>query len=163
LTDIKPIMSTAGMADLLVCDERTVRDLAARNLLVRAGRGLFDVAASLKIYVPNLRSVASARGGSTAQENLSEARARLAAEQADRVALQNQISRGEMVLAEDVTARWSDICSTVRAKMLAIPTQAAAALPNMSRAELDIIDRLIRDGLTELADGFENKKGATDV
>lgn len=154
-------MSTAGMADLLVCDERTVRDLAARNLLVRAGRGLFDVAGSLKKYVPHLRSVASARGGSTAQENLSEARARLAAEQADRVALQNQISRGEMVLSADVTARWSEVCASIRQKMLSIPTQAAAAMPAMSRAEIDIIDRLIRDGLTELSDEL-TKETAND-
>lgn len=162
MTDIKPIMSTAGMADLLTCDERTIRDHAARGLLVRAGRGLFDVAASLKIYIPNLRSVASARGGSTAQENLSEARARLAAEQADRVALQNQISRGELIEATAVELRWSDICSQVRSRLLSIPSQLPAELPKITRAELDLIDRMIRDALTELADDLTKEKATDD-
>lgn len=78
------------------------------------------------------------------------------------MALQNRISRGETVLAEDVTARWSDICSTIRSKMFAIPTQAVAELPAMSRAEIDVIDRLIRDGLSELADDL-SRKSASDV
>lgn len=46
--------------------------------------------------------------------------------------------------------------------MFAIPTQAVAELPAMSRAEIDVIDRLIRDGLSELADDL-SRKSASDV
>ena len=45
--------------------------------------------------------------------------------------------------------------------MLAVPTLASGEMPAMSRAEIDVIDRLIRDALTELADEL-TKEGATD-
>ena len=53
------------------------------------------------------------------------------------------------------------LCASIRQKMLAIPTLASGEMPAMSRAEIDVIDRLIRDALTELADNM-TKEGATD-
>ncbi len=151
------------LAELFVCDQRTIRAFADRGLVVKVGRNLYDLPASIMRLVPHLRETASGRGGHEAVETLTQERARLAHEQANAAAIKNALSRGELIEAAIVQDRWSGICASIRQKMLAIPTLASSEMPAMTRAEIDMIDRLIRDGLSELADGFENKKGATDV
>lgn len=149
------------LAQLFVCDARTIRAFADRGLVVKVGRNLYDLPASIMRLVPHLRETASGRGGADAVESLTAERARLAKEQADAVALKNQLTRGELIPAAEVQERWSDVCSTIRQKMLAIPTLASGEMPAMSRAEIDVIDRLVRDALTELADEL-TKEGAID-
>jgi len=155
-------LSGAALAQIWACDERTVRTYAERNIAVKSGRGRYLLKASTRNLIEHLRETASGRGGHDAVESLTAERARLAKEQADGHALKNQLARGELIEAAIVQDRWSDVCATVRARMLAIPTLASGEMPAMTRAEIDVIDRLIRAGLTELADGFENEKGATD-
>ncbi len=157
------LVDVATLASVFACDERTVRGYAERGIAVKSGRGRYLLKASTRNLIEHLRETASGRGGHEAVESLTAERARLAKEQADGHALKNQLARGELIEAAIVQDRWSGVCASIRQKMLAIPTQAAAAMPAMSRAEIDVLDRLIRDALTELADGFENEKGAADV
>ena len=149
------VVDVATLASVFACDERTVRSYAERNIAVRAGRGRYYLKSSTRNLILHLRDTASGRGGAAAVETLTAERARLAHEQADAHALKNKITRDELVEASAVTERWSHICATIRSRMLAVPTMAAADIPAMTRIELDIIDRHVRDGLTELADGFE--------
>lgn len=154
MTQIKPETLTADdLATLFGVDPRTIRDLASKGVIIKCGRGAYDLPGSITAYVTHLRGVASARGSATAVENLSEARARLAAEQADRVALQNQISRGEMVLADDVARRWGDVLSTIRSRMMALPSRIASDL-NLTRADAARIDDMVRDALNDAADNI---------
>ena len=138
-----------------------LRAYAERGIAVKTGRGRYLLKASTRNLIEQLRNAASGRGGHDAVESLTSERARLAKEQADGHALKNRLARGELIPAADVQERWSDVCSTIRQKMLAVPTLASGEMPAMSRAEIDVIDRLIRDALTELADEL-TKEGATD-
>ena len=152
----------ATLASVFSCDERTVRSYAERNIAVKAGRGRYWLKASTRNLIEHLRDTASGRGGAAAVETLTAERARLAREQADGHAIKNRLARGELIETAAVEARWSDICATIRSRMLAVPTMAAADIPAMTRIELDIIDRHIRDGLTELADELANESDKDD-
>ena len=150
------------LAQLFVCDARTIRDLADKGHVVKIGRNLYDLPASIMRLVPHLRDVAAGRGGADAVESLTQERARLAKEQADAHALKNKITRGELVEARAVTERWSDICAQIRARLLAIPTIYCADVPTATRAEIDTLDRLIREALTGLADELANERDTDD-
>ncbi len=152
----------ATLASVFACDERTIRSYASRDIAVKAGRGRYWLKASTRNLILHLRDTASGRGGAAAVETLTAERARLAHEQANAAAIKNAVSRGELVEASAVTERWSHICATIRSRMLAVPTMAAADIPAMTRIELDIIDRHIRDGLTELADELANESDKDD-
>ncbi len=150
------------LAQLFVCDARTIRDLSDKGHVVKIGRNLYDLPASIMRLVPHLRDVASGRGGADGVESLTQERARLAKEQADAHALKNKITRGELVETAAVTERWSNVCAQIRARLLSIPSQLPAELPTITRAELDLIDRLIRQALHGLADELANESNKDD-
>lgn len=84
---------------------------------------------------------------------LTSERARLAKEQADAQAMKNAALRGDLVAAAKVTQEWADVLRKVRAAMLAVSSRLRSALPHLTAADAAIIDREIRDSLTELAHG----------
>jgi terminase small subunit / prophage DNA-packing protein len=74
-----------------------VASYARRGVMVRAGRGTFDLEQSIRGYCQHLREQASGRKQG---DTPSVERARLAKAQADNVELRNAIKRGELVDAE---------------------------------------------------------------
>ena len=82
---------------------------------------------SVRRYCGHLREQAAARSGST---TLTEERVRVAREQADKLAMQNAIARGEMVPSRTVRTEWTSILRDVRAGLLAVPSRCGAALPH---------------------------------
>ncbi len=156
------VVDVATLASVFACDERTVRSYAERKIAVRAGRGRYYLKASTRNLIEHLRDVASGRGGADGVQSLTAERARLAREQADAHALKNKITRGELVETAAVESRWSDICSQIRSRLLSIPSQLPAELPSITRAELDLIDRLIRQALHGLADELANESNKDD-
>ena len=147
-------VSAAVLAQLFDCDEKTIRNLANRGIVVKSGRGQFVASQSIRNYVRHLREVASGRGGEEKQTTLAEERARFARSQADHVALKIQILRGQMLEAAAVERTWGSFFSTVRARMLAIVTDIAQMLPHLTRNDIETIDRLIRDALNDAADNI---------
>ena len=160
--DLKQKVKGDVLAQLFVCDARTIRDLADRGHVVKIGRNLYDLPASIMRLVPHLRDVASGRGGADGVQSLTAERARLAREQADGHAIKNRLARGELIETAAVEARWSDICAQIRSRLLSIPSQLPAELPTITRAELDLIDRLIRQALHGLADELANESDKDD-
>lgn len=150
---VSGIVSSAVLAQLFDCDEKTIRNLAARGIVVKKGRGEYIVAQSIRNYVRHLRDVAAGRGGEEKQLGLTEQRARFAKEQADHAALKNATLRGDLVPAIEVERRWASILSFIRAKMLAIPSDLTLSLPHLTRHDTDVIDRSIRDALEEASEG----------
>lgn len=144
-------MTTAALADLLGLSTRTVRELAARGIVVRSGRrGEFCVAKSVLAYCEHLREVAAGRGGEDAVLELSAERAKLAHEQTIGHALKNAALRGELVEASAVERQWADTLRLVRAGMLAVPSRCQQRLAHLAAADVSIIDREIRDALAEI-------------
>ncbi|MGA0564976.1 hypothetical protein ACO2RV_21235 [Ancylobacter sp. VNQ12] len=142
-------MTGDELAGLLGIAPRTIRELAGRGLVVKAGRGRYDVALSIAAYCANLREQAAGRAGD-AQAGLTSERARQAKEQADNLALRNAEIRRELVSAKDVAAEWSGILRRLRARILAVPARVNQRLLFLKQHDLAEIDAELRDALTEL-------------
>jgi len=88
--------------------------------------------------------------------------ARLRKEQADKVALENQVSRGELMPEAEVVSTWQSIITAARAKFLALPTKMAPILAPVTDP-IDVQDQLtaaVHDCLSELVD--EPKYGSDE-
>ncbi len=80
-------------------------------------------------------------------------RARKDKELADKTALENAVRRGELVEGARVAAKWVEILTRVRARMLRIPWAAAPLLvgeDDQVKIQIVVEDQ-IRDALSELA------------
>lgn len=101
--DLSSPMTQAQFGVLVGMSQQAVSDLVRRKILA-------DGASAdewLLAYCDHLREVAAGRGGEATFELAAE-RARLAKEQADKVAMQNALTRGELApahLIEEVLAR----------------------------------------------------------
>jgi len=150
---VPPPGGAAVTADLLGrlmgVSQRTVRDLATRGIVVKAGgRGLYDLPRSVAGYCAHLRDQAAGRAGD-AQAGLAAQRARQAKEQADALAMKNAVARGELVPASDVRTTWAAILTDVRSSILAVPSR----LPELTRDQAEKLDRELRIALETLAHG----------
>jgi phage terminase Nu1 subunit (DNA packaging protein) len=80
-----------------------------------------------------------------------EQRARLASAQADLAELKAAERRGELLDAAEVERTWGGVLRTVRASLLAVPSRVGARLPHLTAADVDEIDREVRDALGEIS------------
>lgn len=82
---------------------------------------------------------------------LGSEKARLTKEQADRLARINRREEGELLPADMVEREWADICTGIRAAMLAIPARLAQRHPGHPEI-VATLEREIRTALAELAE-----------
>nr|USU31601.1 hypothetical protein NG677_20130 [Methylobacterium sp. OTU13CASTA1] len=130
---------------------RRVAQLADEGIVVRTGRGRFDLIASTANYCRHLREVASGRGEHA--PDLTAERTRLAKEQADGKAIENDLKRGRLIDAEVAGARWDHEIVKLRARMLAIPGDVALSLPHLTKHDIAQVDRVLRDAMDQAAGG----------
>lgn len=103
MPDLDRPMTQQAFADLLGISRRSVCDLAARGILSPNASGL----AWLRAYCDRLREQAAGRAAA-GDLDLATERARLAREQADKIAMQNAVARGELApasLIQEVLAK----------------------------------------------------------
>ncbi|GJD41951.1 terminase small subunit [Methylobacterium bullatum] len=142
-----PLVSGPDLASLLGLNVRTLNDLASRGIIVKHGRGEFDRDASVRSYIDHLRTVAAGR---TTTVSLTDERTRLAREQADALEFKNQAARRELIPAKQVETEWASILRDLRASLLSIPSRVQQRLGTLPQADVSVLDREIRDVLTEL-------------
>lgn len=141
------LIGEADLAAFWGVSTRQVRKLLSEAVIVKGDRGLYSTTDATRAYIQNLITSAKIRGG--ADPELKAEKIRLAREQADHLELRNQEKRGELVTVVTVQNSWAEILRTVRAGMLAVPSRVSSRL-NLSAHDLEILDREIRDALTEL-------------
>ncbi len=139
------------LAAVLGVNDRTVRALNERGLVVKRGRGRYALLASVTAYVEHLRGIASGRGDEALVFDLTRERARLAKEQADKQALQNEALRGSLVSADDVKREWASVLRTVRSKLLSVPSRIRQSLAHLTAHDVEAIDAELRRTLEEIA------------
>lgn len=136
------------LSTLVGVSENRIKQLCNSGDLERGDDGQFDLRLSVRAYCGTLRNVATGRGGSgLAAEREREARAR-----ADKLEMQNAAARRDLIPANEVEAMWDKMCRLIRARFLAMPARLQQRLAHLSTHDLSLIDREIRDALTELAD-----------
>ena len=147
VSDVAELASADALGSLLGISGRSVRDLASRGIIGKAGAGRYPVRESVRSYCKHLREQAAARSGSS---TLTDERIRVAREQADKLAMQNALARGEMIAAREVESAWTATLREVRAALLAMPGRIQQRLVHLTAHDVSEIDREIRDALTEI-------------
>ena len=142
----------SDLCDLFQITPAMLTQLVKRGIAIRLGRNSYDLEQTTRNYVTHLRGIASGRGGEEQNLTLTGERARLARAQADAQELKNATLRKELVKAEDVERRWSDILRSIRARVLAVPSRLRGTL-DLTPAQIERIDRELRDVLSELGHG----------
>lgn len=146
--DVTESASADALGSLLGISGRSVRDLASRSIIGRVGAGRYPVRESVRSYCAHLREQAAARSGSS---TLTDERIRVAREQADKLAMQNALVRGEMIAAREVESVWSATLRGVRAELQALPGRIQQRLGHLTAHDVSEIDHEIRATLTEIA------------
>jgi len=85
--------------------------------------------------------------------NLDAERARLTKEQADKVAMENELTRSQLIDAEQVAVMWANVVVNIKTRVLAIPTKAAPLVigcKTMPQVR-DVIERVIIEALHDLS------------
>ena len=104
----------------------------------RAGRGnIYDLRECILSYVEHV-------AGSPKTEA-----ARLAKARRIKLEVETAQLQGELVPAADVEREWSAMLTEFRGLMLSIPSRVGERLPALSLADIEVVDRAIRDALTE--------------
>jgi len=102
-------------------------------------------------YLPDLIKYRVSRADSS-DNNLSISRTRLAMAQADKTELEVKTMRGELIPADLVLHKWSEIVAAARIKILGTKSKVKTQIPRLTDDELKIIDDTIRAALEGLAD-----------
>ena len=148
----KPV-TAAHLGEVVGITDRAVRELGRRGIVPRLADGRYPIRAAIRAYCAWMREAAAGRGQMGPKSSLTAERLRLVREQADRAALGNAQARGELVPAAAVEAEWASVATALRARLLALPSRVNQRLPHLTAAEVEAIDREVRDALTELGGG----------
>jgi len=158
------VMTGIKLGELVGISERRVRELRDAGVIPDNGRGKYALPDAVQAYCARLREQAAGRQGDDGESGLVNERARLAKEQADRIEMENEVRRGELLIRGDVDAAVTSAFARVRSRLLAIPVKAAAmAVQAASPAEAEAVIRAaIIDVLGELAETDVEKLGGDD-
>ena len=80
-----------------------------------------------------------------------ESRARTEYLKAELLEIDRRQKEGLLVLASDVEAKWLEVITMARSKMLGIPTKAKQRIPDLDPAAMSCLDDIVRETLEDLA------------
>jgi len=140
-------MTQAEFGQLVDLTQQAVSDLLARGVLSSGAAG----GVWLREYIGNLREVAAGRKSEGSGDLVAE-RTRLAKEQADRIALQNAITKRELVPAGVLVELVSGIAAQVSVIFEALPGKIRREVPDLPSSALDAIARELAKGRNAVAD-----------
>lgn len=140
------IISGAQLADILDLTPQQIGNLKRGGILSPTGNPAnpsYRLRESVRGYAASIRS--SRR--KPQNDELQAEKTRQAREAADKLALANAVTRGELVPAAEVQAKWSETLLNVRAAMLAVPARLQSSSPNLTPSDVEALDRAIRAAL----------------
>lgn len=134
MVDMDNVVTQEVFGEMVGIAQQTASDLMARGILVEGA----TAGEWLKSYCSNLREMAAGRAASGGLDLATE-RARLAKEQADKVAMQNAVARGELApvaLIEEVLCK---AASKTAGIFDAIPGMVRRRVPRLNADDIDLI------------------------
>jgi hypothetical protein len=150
------VVRTQDGRELIQSD--TMRDEWARNTQKRIGRGP-KPPAGVSARTP-LRP-AEQRRNSEADPSLArttetipdydESRARTEHLKAELLELERKQKESLLVKAEEIEAKWLEIVTLARTKILGIPTKAKQRIPDLDTDAIGLLDDIVRETLEDLA------------
>jgi len=155
---LKEECSRVELAALFGIGEARINELRGTGIVVQTPgvRGKYRVQESLSNYIDDLRKKAAGRatadGASLADERvMTERVTRQIAE------LKLATMRGEVLTLKEVTEAWSAFAGAVRRKFLSLPGRIAGTIAHLTPEDNEIVRRLVRDDLRDLADEVEDR------
>lgn len=140
---------------LLGLSIRTLTDMAATGVLVAGTKkGTYQTVPSVQNYVKKLREVAAARSDEQRNPLNDE---KLLTERVTRQIREIELAerRGEMLSLDEVSENWTAFARKVKAAFLGMPTKIRQKLPHLSAADGEIIRKVVRRILQDLAKEVE--------
>lgn len=133
----------AVLAQIVGVSRQAVADMEQRGVVSRSTQTLHE---ALHGYLSHLRSTAAGRAGSLVDE-----RARLASEQADKVAMQNALMRRELapmtVITETIARAAKGICD----RLEAVPAEIQRRGGDVPERVIEIVGEAIADARRQVA------------
>lgn len=149
-----PLLVTGTvLADWLAVGQPALQAHLEAGRLVRVGQ-FYDLKASIRAYSAHMREVAAGRGN----EELQDAKKRLDLARAQIAELKLAQASGEVLPSGEVEREWSDILRKVRSRILSVPGRIRQRLGHIGDMEVRVIDRELRDALTELGHDDDEKR-----
>ncbi|MGV6850210.1 MAG: hypothetical protein ACWA5A_17695 [Marinibacterium sp.] len=142
------IVSAATLADLFGISANRVSVLAAEGVLLKAGRGKYLLAESIRNYVDYARD--NPTGRRIKDSDLAAEKVRLTRAQADRAEQLAAKTRGDLLDAQAVRSRWIEYTTSLRAALLAVPARVASQM-GLDRATTATLDSEVRAALEQIA------------
>jgi len=147
LSSLQIAVTQKVFGEIVGISQPAVSDLIKRGILTDG-----DIASNWLIaYCSHLREQAAGRAGSDGSLDLVSERARLAKEQADKVAFQNAITRNQLApvdLLEEVLAK---AAARINGKFDSIPGRVKRRFPSLPSEAIDLIDSEISIVRNEVA------------
>lgn len=156
ITSIESItVSAAVLGDLFGVSDGRVRQMAREGILVRAAKGRYKLADSVKNYILNLKLAADRAETELSGSGISYEEEKALHERVKRniSELKLQTMKGELHKGTDVEMVMSDMLAAFRTRVLGIPSKTAPVLEDRDAAFIkDRLTKEVMEALDELKD-----------
>jgi phage terminase Nu1 subunit (DNA packaging protein) len=153
--DLPETIGSKVLAALHGITVQALGQLEARGIVRKLRRNAYATVEASSSISRHYREMAAGRKSENEDVDLVHERALLAREQRRGQEIKNAASTGELLQAVDVTRRWDTAAGLIRAGVLAAPTAIAQALAHLTRHDIETIDRILRDALSQAADAID--------
>jgi hypothetical protein len=143
----------------VLIESTTMRDEWARNTQKRIGVGPSPAPEprsplrSREERMTTRNNNTQSRNGSTneAIPDYNDSRARTEHLKAELLELERKQKEGLLVLASEVEAKWVEIITLARTKILGIPTKAKQRIPDLDTDAIGLLEDIVRETLEDLS------------
>ena len=145
------------LSDFIGLSLPAITKLVDAGVVVRIRPNTYDFKVSVGNYIRQLREAAARHPGGVQTLELTAERARLAKEQADAMEIKNSTARGELVSALETEQTWSAAMIDMRSRFLSIPSRVRQRIPQLTAAEVGILDEELRAAMLAYGSGQDVK------
>jgi len=139
---------------LLDLTPQRVAQLVNMGVIPRKERGRYELVPVVRGYIHYLRERAIKGDAQAGGDDYATHRARLTKAKADMAEMEREQMANALIPAADVERAWIEVVANMRAKMLSIPTTAAAdaqAAPTLAEAK-QVLKVKVNEALAELSE-----------
>src|SRR3954463_13993908 len=142
-------LTAPELGELFGCDPRAIRSLASRGIMQRTRHGRYKAAESIRAYVVHLREQAAGRIGHDPSIDIVRENALLRRARRRMIEIKYERVSNSLISIDEIREIWGRILVNVRSITIAIPNRAHKALPHLSRQDLNTLNDICREVLTE--------------
>jgi hypothetical protein len=148
-----PVIRTSDGRELINSD--TLRETWVANTMQKVGVGPKPPAgeSSLPPERPKRERMLSEPEPGEMVPDYNESRARTEFLKAELLELERKEKEGLLVRAADVEAKWVEVITISRTKVLGIPSKAKQRIPDLTQDQVVVLEDIVREALEELAEG----------